>query len=79
MPFTDELKAFVRQNITDERLDSFIEDLTREMPGFLDEAMEANLRQRADVLQKAVRTPSFSPARLGMLTRTLDMDNFLKT
>ena len=75
--FQDNVKEFVKRNITEKKLHRLIQYLDIKLPGFLDDKMKNNLYLRAAVLRKAVSQESFFIDTLGSLVTENAMQNFL--
>lgn len=71
-PFTPEMIDFVQSQLTDSNLDSFIADINKKFPDFLNADMTAALRQRLHVIQNIVKEGK-TPAQLGNIISDADM------
>lgn len=78
-PFSDNIKAFILNKLTEEHIDSFIVTLAQHphLKDFLDEDMKRLLKERARVLIKLARQQKSSPADLAKFRTDAEIHAFL--
>lgn len=79
-PFSEGTKAFIRENLTPEKIDSFISEVEKDtqLKDLLEPEVVGNFKKRLSILQHlAQKSYEFSPAQLGLLTTDDAIDGFL--
>jgi Phosphatidylinositol 3- and 4-kinase len=75
--FTVQLREFVRQNLTDEKIRSFLDETDKQLDHFLDEDMKEHFLKRVEVVRKLIEVAEPNPQSLAAISSYEEMALFL--